>query len=496
MNKNRFIGMKKNNLIIAVVVLIAIVALGFFAGGTSNPVMGIQKSSANGIGNNKYIVGFKVKPGQSEKNLVESLGGNVDIAYTIIPALAINVSPQAADALSRNPRVAYIEPDFEAQATAESTPWGVTRIKAPQVWPLGWTGDNVKVAILDTGIGYNHPDLAPNYVGGWDFVNNDNDPMDDHGHGTHVAGTVAAATNLTDVIGVAPQVSLYGVKVLNSSGSGTYSWIIAGLQWSVTNGMQVVNMSLGGGSNSQSLKTASDNASAAGVVLVAAAGNSGNSGGTGDNIAYPAKYDSVIAVGATDFYNVRPYFSSTGPALDVVAPGTGIISDKLAGGVISSSGTSMASPHVAGTAALLIASGLTGPYNLRFRLTNTATDLGATGFDNLYGYGLVDALKAVNDTTPSPPPPPPPPPPESEYGNLSGNVYDAANGTALQGAKITLGNTGRTAITNQFGGYTINDILVGAYSVKASLKHYESALTSVTIKKGITQMKNFSLIPR
>ncbi|MBU2052676.1 MAG: S8 family serine peptidase, partial [Nanoarchaeota archaeon] len=153
------------------------------------------------------------------------------------------------------------------------------------------------------GIDYNHPDLKSNYKGGYDFVNTDTDPMDDHGHGTHVAGTVAALDNGIGVVGVAPEANLYALKVLSSGGSGSYSDVIAALQWCVNNGIQVTNNSYGSsGDPGTNVKEAFDNAyNIHGIIHVAAAGNSGNPPGRGDNIIYPARYDSVIAVAAKNF---------------------------------------------------------------------------------------------------------------------------------------------------------------------------------------------------
>jgi subtilisin/minor extracellular protease Epr len=159
--------------------------------------------------------------------------------------------------------------------------------------------------------------------------------------------------------------------------------------------MQVASMSLGGPTSSTSLKNACDAAYNANVLLVAAAGNSGRANGRGNNVLYPANYSSVIAVAASDSSDRRASWSSTGPAVELTAPGVNITSDRLGGGLINNSGTSMACPHVSGAAALVIASGVSGAASARSRLVSTAKDLGASGRDPLYGYGLVDCQKAV-----------------------------------------------------------------------------------------------------
>lgn len=354
--------------------------------------------AATSAGLQPYLIGFKQTPGPAEEALLKSHNGAVKFTYHLIPVIAASLPPQAVEGLTHNPKIAYIEPDAEAQATADTVPWGVTRVKADQVWPTGNVATGIKVAIIDTGIDRTHPDLASNFAGGYDYVNGDSDPMDDNGHGTHVSGTVAAAADGALVEGVGPRARLYGVKVLNASGSGSYSNIIAALQWCVDNGMQIGSMSLGGSSGSSALQAACDAAYNGGVLLVAAAGNSGRPNGKGDTVGYPAKYASVIAVAATDSSDKRASWSSTGSTVELAAPGVSVVSDRLGGGTTTMSGTSMACPHVTGTAALVIASGVTGPAAVRQKLDSTATDLGATGRDTWYGYGLVNAARATGVT--------------------------------------------------------------------------------------------------
>jgi len=227
--------------------------------------------------------------------------------------------------------------------------------------------------------------------------------MDDNGHGTHCAGIVAAEDNGVGVVGVAPKANLYGVKVLNSEGRGYESDVIAGIDWSVRNGMQVISMSLGSDFGSISLEKACDNAYSSGVLLVAAAGNDGTPPGKGDNVDYPGAYSSVIAVAATGSNDERARWSSTGPDVELAAPGVNIYSTIPGEKYGTKSGTSMACPHVAGAAALVMVTHPTWTnVEVRDRLQETADDLGATGFDTKYGYGLVDADEDASqpDTTP------------------------------------------------------------------------------------------------
>jgi subtilisin family serine protease len=263
-------------------------------------------------------------------------------------------------------------------------PWGVSRVNAYNAWNYT-QGDGVKVGVIDTGIDYNHPDLKPNYAGGYNIVKQNNDPMDDHGHGTHVAGTIAAVRDLKGVVGVAPKVKLYAVKVLDSNGSGQYSWIIDGIQWAVNNKMNVINMSLGGPSGSDALKAAIDAAYKAGVVIVCAAGNDSGP------VNYPAKYDSAIAVSASDSSNKLASFSSRGAEIDFIAPGVSIYSTYKGGVYKTLSGTSMASPHMAGLAALVVGYGIKEPAKVVEVLKKSASSLGLKPEEE--GYGLVDAAK-------------------------------------------------------------------------------------------------------
>jgi len=194
-------------------------------------------------------------------------------------------------------------------APAQQIPWGVNRIDAELAWPQN-TGQGVKVAVLDTGIDLSHPDLLANIKGGYNAIKPNKSPADDNGHGTHVAGIIAAVNDNIGVVGVAPQAELYAVKVLSANGSGYLSDIIEGLEWCITNNMQVINMSLGTSSEVQSFHDAVIKVYNAGIVMVAAAGNSG----PGDNtVEYPAKYEEVIAVSATSDNDAIASFSSRGP---------------------------------------------------------------------------------------------------------------------------------------------------------------------------------------
>ncbi len=365
------------------------------------------------------IIAFHSNPGPADEALVRGLGGRVKGSYTIVPAVAASIPAAAAEALQHNPRVASVELDIEVQAadladadTAEmSGAWGVDRLDANLVWSTA-NGAGVGVAIVDSGSGP-HTDLPDalvrvNCLSGT-CVSGGND---DNGHGTHVAGSVLAVQNGVGVVGMAPGASLFSYKVLSSSGSGSYSAVIAALDKIVADNasgantprIQVANFSLGSsGDPGSTTKAAFDNAYASGVLIIGAAGNSGNPKGKSNNVIYPARYDSVVAVAATDKSDKRASWSSTGPSVELAAPGVSIKSTWLNNGYNTISGTSMATPHVTGAAALVFAAGAVNDANgtngvadeVRALLDSTAKDLGSSGRDSLYGYGLVNPPKAV-----------------------------------------------------------------------------------------------------
>lgn len=309
--------------------------------------------------------------------------------------------------LKQNPAVEFVEGDgqFEtAQADAPpsieySSSWGLQDIGAEPAHQSNYTGKGVKIAMLDTGIDYNHPDLAPNYKGGYDFINSDNDPMDDNGHGTHVAGILAAARNGQGVVGVAPDAQLYAVKVSDKNGKGSFSGLVQGINWAIENHMNIVTMSITGEGGSMALAKAVGTAYSDGLIMVAAVGN-----GNGNGVLYPAAYKEVIGVGSVDKDNTLSSFSLKGSEVELVAPGDAIKSTWPGGQYRLSSGTSMATPFVTGAIALLLGSNEkdwngTGIVNgdgkwtndeVRSVLDSTAKDLGAAGKDDSFGYGLLN----------------------------------------------------------------------------------------------------------
>jgi|CXWL01.1.fsa_nt_gi subtilisin len=293
-------------------------------------------------------------------------------------------------------------PSYLMFAQRPELTWGLKRVQAPAAWAVcardkvkTCEGAFVKVAVLDTGIFAEHSDLLGQVDGGYSALTKSENPKDysddndEPGHGTHVAGTIAAVKDGKGVVGVAPSARLYSVKVLDKNGSGNMSDIIDGLVWAVKNRMDVVNMSLGAPIDSDALKAAVRKASGSGgVIIVAAAGNSGAA------VSYPGAYDDVITVGASDFEDKLAPFSSRGPAVDFIAPGVDILSTRVGGGWLSLRGTSMACPHVAGLAAIAIAQGykgLNGPDGVMAQLKKAASPLRGEMTAEMQGAGMIDA---------------------------------------------------------------------------------------------------------
>ncbi|PWH11896.1 MAG: hypothetical protein DDG60_15685 [Anaerolineae bacterium] len=303
--------------------------------------------------------------------------------------------------------VSYVEPDYTVtgQDVIPNDPgfpfqYALVNIRAPQGWEITTGSHLVTIAIVDTGVDQTHPELAPKILAGYDFVNGDTDPQDDNGHGTHVAGIAAAMSNNgVGVAGVSWNARILPVKVLNASNTGTYSNVAAGIIWATDQGAQIINLSLGGISPSLTLENAVNYAASQGVLLVAAAGN------TGGALLYPARYAAVIAVANTNAANLRVPSSAFGPELDLSAPGASIYSLSLGGGYTTLSGTSMSAPHVSGALALLLSMPGIGPGQARVYLENSALDLDAPGWDVFTGYGLIqlDAalLLAIPTSTPT-----------------------------------------------------------------------------------------------
>jgi subtilisin family serine protease len=338
--------------------------------------------------------------------------------FVVFNGVAIDAPREVADQLRALPYVKRVVADAPMHALAEGA--NITLINAPKVWTsLGSRGAGVTVAIIDTGIDYRHSALGGGIgagfkvKGGWDFVNNDADPLDDNGHGTHVSGIVAGQSDV--ITGVAPDASLIAYKVLGATGSGSESNVIAAIEraadpnqdGNTADHVDVANLSLGGAGNPDDPgSVAIDNATAAGVTFAIAAGNAAFVGGviTFHNISSPGTARSAITVGASDLNDSITNFSSRGPNMkslaikpDVVAPGLSIVSSYLGNTYATLSGTSMATPHVAGAAALLKALHHDWtPAQIKLALMNNATFVREEIMAD--GAGRINAFAAATST--------------------------------------------------------------------------------------------------
>jgi subtilisin family serine protease len=274
--------------------------------------------------------------------------------------------------------------------------WGISLVQAPQLWSLT-KGAGMKVAILDTGIDVSHPDLIPNFKKGIDFTNSPHGFNDVQGHGTHCAGIVAGCDNDFGVVGVAPLAELYVAKVLGDNGSGSIEAIAQGIDWAIAEKVDIISMSLGCSEDpGPVLHEAVKRARAAGIVVVAASGNENT------HVGWPAVYEEVIAVGAVDQTFGRANFSNFGQELDITAPGVDILSTYPTSRYAKLSGTSMATPIVAGVVALIQAFcrsiGVAAtPEKIVEMIASRSIDMGNAGDDDLFGNGLINVWRLVKD---------------------------------------------------------------------------------------------------
>ncbi|MGQ9567566.1 MAG: S8 family peptidase [Anaerolineae bacterium] len=365
----------------------------------------------------RVIVRYREVPPPPDRLVVKA----ADVrTYRLIPATALQTTPEGVRALAEDPAVERIWLDEWVHTCLDVS---VPLIRAPYVWEAGYRGRGIRVGVVDTGIDREHPDFAGRILAGKSFVGGDF--QDDNGHGTHVAGILAGsgAASGGRYEGVAPEALLYVAKVLRADGSGLMSHVMAGVEWAVDQGAQVINLSLGGigpCNGTDALSELCDAAVEQGVVVCVAAGNAGPGAAT---VGPPGCARQVITVGASTDRDEVASFSSRGPTLDgrvkpdVVFPGVGIVSCRARGTSMgtpvgehytTASGTSMATPHASGTAALLLeaAPSLT-PAQVKALLQQTAVNLGLD--PNTQGSGRADAFAAYQAISPQPPPPPPPP---------------------------------------------------------------------------------------
>lgn len=304
-----------------------------------------------------------------------------------------------------DPNVDYAIPNYIRKATfipndsRFNEQWSLSKMQVINAWDNVVVNPAIKVAIIDTGVDTNHEDLMGNIISGINYIQPGSQPEDNNGHGTHVAGIIAATSNNgVGITGIASGVKIMPIKVLDANGYGSDNNVGDGIRWAADNGANIINLSLGGPEDSQYIQDAINYAHNKGVIVIAAAGNENSS------VGYPAANDHVIAVAATDSNDNKPSFSNYGPEVDVAAPGVNILSTVpntqvnpyIPLNYASFSGTSMAAPNVTGVAALILSKypNIT-PFQLETRLKSTSQDLGNPGFDTYYGFGRVNALQAI-----------------------------------------------------------------------------------------------------
>ncbi|SDQ66860.1 S8 family peptidase [Virgibacillus salinus] len=346
----------------------------------------------------------KFKTGVTEKEQKRSLKGmkaevkpDEDAVKSPFKVLEVRNVEAVVKALNKNPNVEYAEPNYKMSATWDpndtyanpSYQYGIFNTYTNDAWDVIRGNSGQEVAILDTGVDYRHEDLNSKTILGYDFVQNDYKPMDRNGHGTHVAGTAAAETNNgIGIAGMAPNTSILAVRVLDARGSGSLEDIADGIIYAADYGAEVINLSLGCDCDTQTLENAVNYAWNNGALIVAAAGNDGVS-----TTFEPASYENVIAVGAVDSNNQIANFSNYGEWVDVMAPGVDIASTYLRDDYVYMSGTSMASPHVAGLAGLLAGQGRDND-QIRAAIENTADNINGAGY--YFEDGLINSYDAVN----------------------------------------------------------------------------------------------------
>ncbi len=387
----------------------------------------------------RYIVKFKdqsalmsaSKQRTLQKNVLSTIGVEVKLDLKAYRASAVMMDSAQLASMQANPAVEYVEEDPKRYLMVESTPFGIGMVQANQLSD-SLTG-NRKVCIMDTGYSLGHEDLPSSGVTGFAKAAGGDWFNDGHGHGTHVSGTIAAiGGNNLGVVGVNPgnNLSIHMVKVFDDTGSWAFgSDLVDGITSCMNAGANVISMSLGGPTFSATENSAFQNAANNGLLSIAAAGNDGNS-----SLSYPSSYDSVMSVAAVDSNKNVASFSQFNAQVEIAAPGVNVESTWKNNSYNTISGTSMATPHVAGVAALVWSYHPTcTAQNIRDALNATAEDRGAAGRDNFYGFGIVKALDAKNyldngcDGGGTPPPPPP--------GN---NVLQ--NGVAVNNLSAATGN--------------------------------------------------------
>lgn len=456
-----------------------------------------------------------------QKKLFDDGSGNLENFYVLTFKEGVDVK-EAKERLDMLPEIESVSPN--TIVTANETPndpnygqqWGFAKINMPAAWGLSKGTNPVVIAVIDTGIDFNHPDFAGrSLIKGYDYANKDNDPQDDNGHGTHVSGTIGAATN--NSLGVSGvnwnnSVSIMGIKVLNAAGSGDSSMVLNGIKYAADHGADIINMSLGGNwqkcTNVAGYQSVIDYANSKGVLIIVAAGNTGKNPSTGkmevvdvtNPGAVPPSCNGVLVVGNTTQTDTRATSSNYGTKVDIAAPGTSILSTYKNGGYATLTGTSMAAPHVAGVAAMLLSvkAGLSAAQIKSCLLNNAdpiSTDL-PIGNKRLNALKVISACSGLTAATPTTKPAPtlaagvtptgipvPPTTAPTQY-RIYGEVFIDNNNNGKKDSGdpglanvpvTTVGTQNLTVNSDSNGSYNIN-VVPGTYSVNA--KYNNTTITT------------------
>lgn len=342
--------------------------------------------------NIEVIATFKEK---IDYNAIKSAKGKIVREYNNLPMVAIEIPSCELQDFSNNKSIKSIEEN--SKVTANTIQNNLFKYNCELLNILNifggnskFTGKDIKISVVDTGISLDHPDLIVKE--GVSFVSYTNSYDDDNGHGTQVAGVIGALDNGMGATGIAPDSNLYAVKVLDNYRTGKISDMVAGIDWCITNKMDIINLSIALPNNSLSLEKIINKAYSEGILIVSSVGNYGTENANDDNIEYPAKYETVIGVSSVDSDNKRAIFSSTGSANEIAAPGISLLTTNVNKSYIRSSGTSLSAAYVSGILALYKQrnKSLTNK-DIREELIRNAIDLGEKGQDNSTGYGLVQS---------------------------------------------------------------------------------------------------------
>lgn len=466
----------KRQLLWCLVLIACLAVLGFASAAVASSA---SSSSEDGQGMAALAAGFqsshvpgellvKLKAGVKDEDTLHRRVGAVAVeknkALRLVRVkLAAGTDMKKAMAEYRSSAfVEYVQPNYIYHALlVPNDPhywrqWNMPKISAERAWDITRGEAGVVVAVVDTGVDLDHLDLAGNLIPGYNVISPGVLPQDDYGHGTHVAGIVAAITNNNvGVASIAGGCRIMPVKVLNSVGEGTDFDVATGIQWAADNGARIINMSLGGPDYSYALADAVDYAYGKNVLVIAAAGNDGL-----ESILYPAALSHVVAVGATDKEDNRASFSNYGDTLDVVAPGVSIFGTWWDNSYVYASGTSTATPHVAGVAALVLS--LHPEYSgdqVENALKAGCVDLGAPGWDPYYGCGRIDALAVLEGALPG------------GGGTIRGRVCleGRVNGSK---AVVSVVGTAYTIVTDADGAFVLSGLPPGIYDLRAGKEGY------------------------